>query len=142
MTNEPLSFAHHEGHLGLADNFAVDLALAFGFADLAPQLGQYDIDHQRVAWMDGPAPFYILSRHEVRELPRILNLLQHQDAGDLRDRFELQHSRHNRMAREVPLKVSFVHGDVFHADDVVALDLSDAIDHEKRWTMRQDFHDA
>ncbi len=65
-------------------------------------LGQFDLDHQRVAGHDRLAPFHVVGRHEIGELPEVFRLPQHQDARDLRDGFQLQHARHDRMPGKCP----------------------------------------
>src|SRR5881394_262294 len=80
----------HERDFGFADGLVVDRAGAFGFADFSAGLDELDLDDDAVAWAHGLAPADALGGHEVGELAEVLGLAEHENAGDLGDRFELQ----------------------------------------------------
>src|SRR2546422_808376 len=73
----------HERHVGFTDGFLAHVTDALGLADLAAHLGQLDLDSQRVARQDGLAPSDAFRGHEVGDLPAVLDLLEHENAGDL-----------------------------------------------------------
>ena len=79
----------HERHFRLADDFAVDFANAFGLADFAARLGQFDFDDQRLARAHRLAPFHVFGRHEIGEFAGVFGAFEHQDARDLRDGFQV-----------------------------------------------------
>src|SRR5262245_4713465 len=85
------AFHQDERDLGLAHGFVADAADALRLADLAAALGQFDLDHERVAGTDRLAPLDALRRHEVGEAPEVLGLFQHEDAGGLSHRLQLQY---------------------------------------------------
>ena len=65
------------------------------------------------------------------------HLTQAQHARGLRHAFDQEHARHHRITGKMPGKLRFVDGDVLDADAVLlAADIDDAIDHEKRVAMR------
>ena len=70
-----------------------------------------------------------VTKFKVGDLAGVLGVLEHHNAGHLRHRLQLQHPRHHRMSGEMPLKKGLVDGDVLDADNVVAVDLRDAIHH-------------
>ena len=76
LAHGKLYFADHEGDFSFADDFAANFALAFGFADFSAEFRHFHFDDQHVPGTDWFAPFYIFSRHEVRDLASLLNSLK------------------------------------------------------------------
>lgn len=70
-------------------------------------------------------------------------LLQHDDAGHLSQRFDLQDAGHDGSMGKVTCEVRFVDGDVLDSDGSFAgLERDDAIDEKERVAMWKDFHDV
>src|ERR1041384_5887999 len=76
-------------------------------------------------------------QHEL--LVAVLDLTQSQHRADLGQRFDHEHARHHRRAGKVALEIRLVDTDLLDADDSFARhEFYDAIDEEKRITMRQE----
>ena len=64
-------------------------------------------------------------------------------AGGLRHALDEQDPRHDRLAGEMAGEIRFVDRDILDADrGVVAVDIDDPVDHQKRKAMRQQFVDC
>src|ERR1035441_10625246 len=126
---QPLPFKQHEGHGRLTHHFSPHFANPFGLADLAAYLRQLNINHQHIPRLPRLAPFHIPRRHEIGHLACVLGVLEHKDSSHLRHGLQLQHPGHYRVSGEMPLKVRLVYRDVLDADNVIAIDLRNAIHH-------------
>ena len=104
-----------------------------------------DLDAELVAGDDGLAKAGVIDAGEDHELGVAIVLgefCEQKRAAGLRDGFDDENSGHDGKVRKMASEVRLVDGDVLDGDDAgFALHLEDAIDEEKRVTMRQDGHD-
>ena len=132
---------HEPQHqLTFGDDGVIDRAAAFQFRQLlSARFGQLRGDEESVAGKDRFSEFYVVRAYEISETPAAaLCQFQHQNAGYLSHRFQLQNPGHDRVAREVAGEKRFVDGDRFHADAFrLPLEPEDPIHHQERITMRQ-----
>src|SRR5262245_16843153 len=130
--------AERKRHRALDDNAAFDACNAAKHAHAAAEPANHGLDHDLIAWVDGPTVSHALDPHEVDQFFAILRLRQNHDGADLRDRFgqdrRREHRRPTRRMREIP----FVQRDVLDSDDAfVGVELGDPVDEQKWIAMRK-----
>ena len=128
---------------GLGNNFSVHEAAARSLAKSFFCTRELTFNEEGVAWHDWLAEFHFIGAHEITDFAGVLGFPHHNDTGNLGHGFELKDTRHDRMAREVTLKIRFIDRDSFHTDSLeLAFKLNDAIDHKEWIAMRESLHDA
>src|SRR5262249_6881099 len=103
-----------------------------------------NVDMKAVAGNHGTAKTRAVYRHEIDELPfrGRAQRVDHEHGRGLRHRLDNQHARHNRPRREMPLEVLLVDRDVLDPGcPLVGHGVNDLVDHQKRMTVRDHFHD-
>src|SRR5947209_4941404 len=97
--------AKHERDYSFAYNLSLDLAYALRLPNFPPSFCQLYLDHEHITGTHRLAPFNVLRRHKICQLPGILNSPEHQQTGNLSDGFELQHSWHQWITWKMSLKI-------------------------------------
>lgn len=127
---------HHRGFAG--ERFADEgLAFDYGYAS-SDGLQQLNFEVKGIARNDLALEFYAVDLHEIgRIVFRIRNIAQYQHSAALRHGFDDQHSRHDRLLREVSHEERFVHRDVLDAGDHRIVDVEDTVHQQKRRAVGQ-----
>ena len=90
---------------------------------------QVALNDHRVARQYHLAPAKVLNPKEVSPVVfRIGNGIQYQDSTDLCHSFDLQHARHDRIARKVALEKIFVSRDILYARHAFIIEINDLVD--------------
>src|SRR5579863_106536 len=145
-----LRFGHGFGlaidHLAHQRGFCAQIAVyrrsPFELREIAAApIHDFYFELELISGNDWPPEPRVIHGNKVEELALALrNLQQQEQTARLRHRLDDQYTRHNRLAREVPLKKLLVDRHVLHADNALqALHLQNSIDHQKRIAMRQQF---
>ena len=101
---------------------------------------------QLVARFDRLAEFHAVDRHKQNADFLVAGIFtrsgNHQSAGRLSHRFDLQNARHNRIAGEMSLEKLFIHGHVLYADALFAGNFDfQPVHQQKGIAVRQKIHD-
>ena len=134
----------HRREIGLGRDLAVEQGAAGKFAHARPLLNEFDLEPEQATRLNRNAELRAFDRHEIDELagPGKAEGLDCQDSGGLRQRFDDQHARHHRSAREMTLEKALVDRHCFDGDDPrLRVEAFDPVDEEHRIAVRQRRHD-
>src|SRR6478609_9371848 len=140
-----LGLYDHGADLGFGDEVAVDLRLRAKAPDAAAIAHLLNVIADGVARHHGAPEARLVDCHEINErrLFKLLDVTHAERAGGLRHAFNEENARHHRIAREVPLEIGLVGGDVLDADGrAVTVHVDDAVDEKERIAMRQKLEDV
>jgi len=116
--------------------------MAFGFCEaFAARFGELGVNEDGVSGHHRFAKFHAVGAHEIPDAAGAFCQFEQQNTGHLCHGFHLHHAGHHRMAGEMSLKERLVNRHGFDADTFgFRFEADNAIDHEKRETMRQNLH--
>src|SRR5687767_7059962 len=117
--------------------------MAFHFPDDGFAAEYFHDNAHLVAGNDGPAELGLVDTHEVDDrLCQIGVLLeQSQNRTRLSHGFNGQYAGHDSRTWKMPIEKRLIDGDILERDDpFIRIDLDDAVDQEKRVSMRKNPH--
>ena len=127
----------------IACDAGIVLDRGFEFRTVRADIGEFDFDDKAVAGVVGAAELDFMKLLDVEiTLAFRIKTLPETDFGELRDRFDLKHSRQNRVSGEVPHETGFVHGDGLEADEFVFALRKDPVEQEHGGTAGQDISEG
>src|SRR5688572_22392751 len=136
----------HGADLGLRDQYAIDHGLGFVAADGAAPVDFSDVKLNLVAGAGGLAKLrFVDGEHQDNAFADAGAAVVRNDNGpcSLSHGLDDQYAGENRLVREMTLKHRLVIGNVLDAGRaLVAIDVDDAIDHQKRIAVRQRLEDV
>src|SRR5688572_23273274 len=137
------SVADHRRHLRFGNHLAIHPGDAARLRDLAAHLDDLDLEHDLVTRLHRLSELDVVERHEVNDLRiRLLERAEEQHSSHLRHGLDDEYSGHDRMPGKMPLKERLVDRHVLDADHPLSFfDLENAIDEEKRISVRKHPHD-
>src|SRR5262249_27304073 len=106
-----------------------------------PSFEQFGMNEKCVARENWFPKFYFVRTNEITDPVRTFRQSQQKNACHLCHRLHLKDAGHYRVPGKMPGKVRLVYRYCFHSGTFgLAFKAKDAVDHQKRVAMRQDFH--
>ena len=108
---------------------------------IGPTFGELDFQAERIARLCHSAELGLVDAGVYRGLAAELRHGKQRHAAALRKRFQAEHCRHDRVAREVALKEELIPGQMQRADHMLLVHFEDLVHQQHGRTVREDLHD-